>query len=66
MIDTENKRRSVQAYSGRVMYPRPGTSVTGTWREHVSRLYAGIAPALPAVIQWVTTNLSLRIGLFLN
>lgn len=46
-IDTENKRRSVQAYAGGIVYPRADGAITKPDREHTAWLYAGIPAAAP-------------------
>lgn len=47
MIDTPNKRRSVQGYAAGVVYPQPGGVQDEAYRRHIAWLYAGIIVITP-------------------
>jgi hypothetical protein len=49
-IDTENKRRSVHAYAGAIVYPRADGAITKPDREHSAWLYAGIPASAPPAV----------------
>lgn len=48
-VDTQNKRRSVQAYGGNIVYPVADGTVDTADREHSAWLYSGIAAGAPLV-----------------
>ena len=57
-IDTENKRRSVQAYTIGAMRPRPDAAVDAGDRATVAWMYSGLfsggAPPVVVVSEWIT------------
>jgi hypothetical protein len=47
-VDTQNKRRSVHAYGGSIVYPVADGTISAPDREHATWLYAGIPATRPS------------------
>lgn len=62
-IDTQNKRRSVQAYGGAIVYPLADGTISSADREHVSWLYAGIPVSPPSTRHGHRQRIGIRVGM---